>query len=96
MDCHVRDGIILGIVCPTNPSVAAKHKWFLEQHSNLEISLEDFCEAVHVWHRRHRDFAADRIEGKTFIEYCRLAGYAYNRGEHKPLEADVDCIRDCV
>ena len=22
-------------------------------------------------------------------------GYAYNRGEHKPLAADLDCIRDC-
>jgi len=57
MECHVRDGIILGTVCPSNPSVVAKNKWFLETHSHLEICLEDFCEAVYVWHRRHRDFA---------------------------------------
>ena len=39
MEHYVRNGVILGIVCPTNPSVIAKRKWFLDNHPHLEISF---------------------------------------------------------
>ena len=94
IDSYARDGVILGNACATNPSVITKHKWFLDQYQHLQMVLDDFCEAVYVWNSRCCDFDT-KIEGDTFIDYCRLAGHAYDKGTPKPQEANVGLIRDC-